>query len=122
MQPFRLRIIFLFAGSLCVLLALVNANGVSKLKPSVELRASKTLITFPCPPYQVSLSRACPSTGDFQVALTATAKGFNKQSSYVYSVTGGHVLGEGSNVTWDLSETRPGVYTATVQVQDKKKR
>jgi len=115
------RIIFLSAVALCFLLAPVNSlNGASGEKRSVELKASKTVITFLCPPYHVS--RACSTTADFQVALTATAKGFNKQSSYVYTVSGGRVLGEGSKVTWDLSETWPGVYTATVEVQDKKKR
>ena len=111
---------------LCVLLITVAAQkGVAKglltSKPSVELQASTTKITYPCPPGFLSKFRSCPSTPSFQVALTSTAKDFNKQPAYVYSVTAGRVVGEGDKVTWDLSEFGPGVYTASVEVHDNKK-
>ena len=51
----------------------------------------------------------------------AAAAGFGKQPSYVYTVSGGRIVGEGSKVAWDLSENGPGYYTATVEVQDKQK-
>jgi hypothetical protein len=73
-----LRITFLLATSVfCVLLASVMApqglsNGLLKRKLSVVLQASTTLITYPCAPDWHSSSRTtCPSTADFQVALTA---------------------------------------------------
>src|SRR2546423_1361819 len=77
---------------LCVLLITVVAQrGLSKglltRKPSVELQASTTKITYPCPPDFLSISRSCPSTADLQVGLTSIAKDFNKQPSYVYTVT-----------------------------------
>jgi hypothetical protein len=37
---------------------------------------------------------------------------------YTWTVTGGKISGEGKNVTWDLSGSQPGSYTATVQVSD----
>ena len=37
---------------------------------------------------------------------------------YTWSVTGGKISGDGKNVTWDLSGSMPGTYTATVQVSD----
>ena len=88
-QSSSLRVICLCAGSLlCVLLASVLApngasNGLVKTRPSVDLRASTTLITNPCPPGAYSGSRSCPSTADLQVALTAITKAFNKQSVFV---------------------------------------
>lgn len=111
---------------LCVLLASAMApqglsKGLLKRKPSVVLQASKTLITFPCPPDDHSSSGSCPSTFDFQVALTAIAKDFNKLLLYTYTVAGGRVVGEGSKVTWDLSGAGPGIYAATVEIQDNKK-
>lgn len=123
-QSSRLRVISL-SSVLCVLLASVlGPNGASnalvKTRPSVELRASTTLITYPCPPGAYSGSRSCP-TADLQVALTAITKAFNKQSVFVYTTSGGRVVGEGSKVTWDLSEAGPGIYTATVEAQDNKK-
>jgi hypothetical protein len=37
---------------------------------------------------------------------------------YTYSTTGGRIVGDGSNVTWDLSGAAPGTYTTTVEVND----
>jgi hypothetical protein len=111
---------------MCVLLVSVMAqNGASawllKKKPSVELHASTTSITYPCPPNGHSISRSCPFTAEHQIGLTVITKDFNKQSIYAYTVTGGRVVGEGSKVAWDLSEVGPGFYAATVEVHDNKK-
>jgi hypothetical protein len=38
--------------------------------------------------------------------------------TYTWSVTGGKITGDGKNVTWDLSGSQPGTYTATVTVND----
>ena len=121
------RIISLFSSSfLCVMFASAMAPKESsarllKTKPSVELQASKTLITYPCQPDWHSMSGACPSEVDPQVALTAVTKAFSKQSVYVYTVSGGRIVGEGSKVIWDLSEAGPGVYAAVVEARDNKK-
>lgn len=126
-QRSGLRLISLAATSLlCVSLASVMApkgssNRLLKKKPSVVLQASTTLITLPCPPDARSNSDSCSSTSVVQVGLTAVAKDFNGQLIYAYAVTGGRVVGEGSNVTWDLNGVWPGFYTATVEVQDNKK-
>jgi hypothetical protein len=37
---------------------------------------------------------------------------------YSYTVTGGRITGEGTNVSWDLSGVGPGTYTASVEVDD----
>ena len=121
------RLISLAATSLlCVLLASViapkgSSNRLMKKKPSVVLQASTTSITLPCPPDAHSISDSCPSTSVVQVGLTAVAKDFNEQLTYAYAVTGGRVAGEGRNATWDLNGVWPGFYTATVEVQHKKK-
>jgi len=122
-----LRTVFIVgAAVLGVLLPAVMArheasNGFLGKKPSVVLQASKTSVTHPCPPGSHSTSRSCPTTVDMQVALTAVAKGFSKPT-YSYNVGGGRIIGEGSNVTWDLSDARPGFYRAIVEVEDSKKR
>ncbi len=124
-QPFSLRRIFLVAGSLCLLLAFGTARDEASSgwfkKPSVELLASRRVITYPCPPDWHSASRSCPTTFDLPVDLTAVTNGFNRQSIYVYTVTGGRIVGQGSQVNWDLSEAGPGFYAVTVEVQDNKK-
>ena len=121
-----LRTVFIVgAAVLGVLLPAVMArheasNGFLGKKPSVVLQASKTSVTHPCPPGSHSTSRSCPTTVDMQVALTAVAKGFSKPT-YSYNVGGGRIIGEGSNVTWDLSQAGPGFFRAIVEVQDNKK-
>jgi hypothetical protein len=98
-----------------------SSNELSKNKPSVVLQASTTSITLPCPQSAISISGSCPRTAALQVILMSAAKDFNKQSLYAYTVTDGRVVGEGSRVTWDLSEVGPGLHTATVEVKDSKK-
>jgi len=121
-----LRTVFIFgAPVLGVLLPAVMAkpevsNALVGNKPSVVLQASKTSITYPCPPSWHSTSRSCPTTVDMQVPLTTVVKGFSRPT-FSYNVGGGRIIGEGSNVTWDLSEARPGFYRAIVEVQDSKK-
>lgn len=117
------RIISLAAALLlCVLLASANqdgfSNGLLKAKPSVELHASKTLITYGCVRGMHSHSGSCPPIYDVNVALTSITTSFNKEAVYVYKVTGGRIVGESKNVVWDLSEAAPGIYTATVEVHD----
>jgi hypothetical protein len=36
--------------------------------------------------------------------------------AYTWSVTGGQVIGQGSDITWDFAGVRPGAYTASVKV------
>lgn len=126
-QPSSLGIGFVSGTALlCALLASAMApkaasTGLLKTKPSVELQASKTLLTYPCPPDWHSISRSCPSTADLQIALTAVARDFNKQSVYAYAVSGGRIVGEGRKVIWDLNGFGQGIYAATVEVQDDKK-
>ena len=111
--------------SLFVLFAWVISHGASTnaslgIKRSVELRTSNTIITWPCP--QGACSSSCPLTSNFRLPLAAFAYGFNQRATYAYSVGAGRIVGEGSRVTWDLSDVGPGLYTATVEVADSSKR
>lgn len=42
----------------------------------------------------------------------------NDVLTYVYKVSAGKIVGTGANVTWDLSDVAPGVYTISVGVDD----
>ena len=98
-----------------------SANGWLTSKRSVVLHASRTLVTLPCPPDFGSISRSCPTRLESGVTLTSETKDFHKQANYTYTVTGGVIVGKGSEVTWDLNGFGPGYYMATVQVADSKK-
>jgi len=62
-------------------------------------------------------SQATPANS--QVQLTTNASDPDGDTLlYTYSVTGGRIVGEGPNVSWDLSGVQPGTYTSTVEVDD----
>ncbi len=42
----------------------------------------------------------------------------NDVLTYNYTVSGGRIVGQGANVSWDLSGVQPGTYTVTVGVDD----
>ena len=111
---------------LCVLLTssafqTSSANGLLMKKGSVVLHASRTSLIYPCPPNSCSNSGSCPKTFEAGVRLRSEVKDFHKQAIYAYTVTGGRVAGEGSEVSWDLTGVSPGFYMATVEVQDNSK-
>lgn len=121
--PKRMRIISPMAVSWVLLAAITSprtvANEWVKSKPSVALRASKTLAMIPCPPGMRPLSDACSPNG-LQVTLTSEADGF-RNPDFAYTVGVGRILGERNFVVWDLTGVSPGIYTATVEVRDSKK-
>ena len=38
--------------------------------------------------------------------------------TYNYTVSGGRIVGQGANVTWDVGGLQPGTYTITAGVND----
>lgn len=106
-----------------LLTSVVSQEALSNVllgrKPSVELRTSNTVITLPCPPG--FCSHSCPLTSDFRLPLAALTEDFHQHAFYTYSVGAGRIVGQGSRVTWDLSDVGPGLYTATVEVTEGKR-
>ena len=57
--------------------------------------------------------------GDMTIVVKAQAVSpAQRKNVYKYSVSGGSVIGEGKNVIWNLSNTKPGTYHITVTVSD----
>jgi hypothetical protein len=80
------------------------------------LTFDKTSVTLPCPPGTRPVSGDC---GEPSVRVTTTAVDpENDVLTYNYTVSGGRIVGQGANVTWDLSGVRPGTYTITAGVDD----
>ncbi len=42
----------------------------------------------------------------------------NDVLTYNYTVSGGRIVGQGANVSWDLTGVNPGTYTITAGVDD----
>lgn len=83
---------------------------------AVEL--SKNVVTLPCPP-GFRPKEGQTGCGEQTVDIRTTAVDpENDVLTYNYTVSGGRIVGQGANVTWDLSGVRPGTYTVTVGVDD----
>ncbi len=83
---------------------------------SVDL--STDTIKKPCQPgFQPVEGEVCPDEQTVDVRTNATDPE-GDVITYNYSVSGGRIIGQGANVTWDLSDVNPGTYTVTVAVDD----
>ncbi len=78
---------------------------------------SVTTIRLPCELGESDAS--CAPSGSQTVALKTTASDPDGDKLlYVYTVTGGKIIGDGSTASWDLHGVQPGDYTAFVSVED----
>jgi hypothetical protein len=59
----------------------------------------------------------CPDNTTISLSTTATNPE-NEVLVYQYTVSGGRIVGQGANVTWDLSGVRAGTYTVTTAVDN----
>lgn len=92
------------------------------VQPSVTLTASSERVVLlenyggpePCP--------SCNPT-PMPVELAAATRSLQgRKLTYIYTVTGGKILGEGARVRWDLSGLKPGVYSVRVRVRGRRGR
>ena len=83
---------------------------------SVDL--SEKTITQPCQPgFQPKEGVECRDDQTVNVRTNATDPE-GDVITYNYTVSGGRIVGQGENVTWDLSGVNTGTYTITVAVDD----
>ena len=84
---------------------------------SVTLSTSEILL--PCAPGTVVREGAsCPDGSTVTVATKGSSTDPTDVLTYNYTVSGGRIVGSGSNVTWDLSGARAGTYTITSGVDN----
>jgi hypothetical protein len=83
---------------------------------NVEL--SETTVTGRCPDgFRPAAGAVC--SDDMSVNVTTTAVDpENDVLTYQYTVSGGRIVGQGANVSWDLTGAQPGTYTITAGVDD----
>jgi hypothetical protein len=83
--------------------------------PGVELKASVDKITLSCKGGETPT--VCST--DAKVQLKSIASDADGDTLlYTYSVTGGRMSGDGSEVAWDLSGVEAGIYNISVEVDD----
>jgi hypothetical protein len=80
------------------------------------LNVSDADVVIPCPPGTTS-TESCNDGSTLSVSTTAVDPE-NDVLTYNYTVSGGRIVGQGANVTWDVGGLQPGTYTITAGVND----
>ena len=84
-----------------------------------DLSLSSDHLVLPCEPGQSpDEGKPSPSRTMLLDVATRSADLDDDPLVYVYKVSGGRIVGNGSNVQWDLSEAKAGTYTITAGVDD----
>jgi PKD-like domain len=96
-----------------------RANEVINPPANVTAVAlSQDTVTLPCPERTRAKEGAnCSDNQTINVTTTAVDPD-NDPLTYQYTVSGGRIVGQGANVSWDTSGLRPGTYTITTAVDD----
>jgi hypothetical protein len=90
-------------------------NGFANV---TNLTLSQTEVVLPCPPGQQPREGVvCSDNMTVQVTTTAVDPE-NDVLTYNYTVSQGRIVGQGANVSWDLTGVAPGTYTITAAVDD----
>ena len=75
------------------------------------LELSHTEIVLNCP----ASDEPCSNNKIIKVK-TVALKPEGVEQKYVYTISAGKIIGEGSNVEWDLSDAKPGTYVITAGI------
>lgn len=92
---------------------------IENLKPTINsLELSDTTIKLPCAAGErPKEGEVCSDDQTINVRTNATDPE-NDVLTYNYTVSGGRIVGQGSNVSWDLSGVNEGTYTITATIDD----
>lgn len=87
--------------------------------PTVTVTSSSARVTLAanCGEGQRPDSNCTPTSSTVQLTANATDPD-GDTLLYTWTTTGGRIVGDGPNVTWDLSGVSNGTYTANVEVDD----
>ena len=86
----------------------------------VLVNASRSLVTLP--PRNVDPAGLPCELTESEVRLSANSTAPHKGDiNFTWQVPIGRLIGEGREVTWDLSDVQEGTYTATVEASDRHK-
>lgn len=90
----------------------------NKFADVTNLALSGNRVTIPCPPGQQPREGVTCSDNQTVGVTTTAVDPENDVLTYNYTVSGGRIVGQGANVSWDLSGVNPGTYTITAGVDD----
>jgi hypothetical protein len=119
----RKRLTVIFGVLLLALSAFVFTSSQASQKnkqaaPAPPPQSPPPTITLDADTQVVTLCPDAESTANPRVHLKAQGiSPEGKPLRYKWTVSGGRLDGEGTDVVWDLSDARPGVYNAAVTVE-----
>jgi hypothetical protein len=94
-------------------------TGENNKAPDVtDLSLSRTEVAASCPSGQVPQEGAACSDKMTVLVTSAAVDPEEDVLMYQFTVSGGRIVGQGANVTWDLTGIAPGTYTITAGVDD----
>jgi hypothetical protein len=94
-------------------------DGTLNHAPNVtDFALDKIQLKFKPLPEGVSPDDVGPSTDMMINVATSAEDAENDVLDYHYTISGGRIVGSGSNVQWDLNGVLPGTYTITAGVDD----
>jgi hypothetical protein len=94
-----------------------STEGPGTIKPFADvtdLEVEDSMVTLPC----ANGTDGCSDKSTLSVKSTATSSDPTDTLLYNYTVSGGRIVGNGSNVSWDLSGAKAGTYTITSAVDN----
>lgn len=83
-----------------------------------KVNLSRTEITAACSTLESQSGNSCADGLKSVEVSTEASDPENDVLSYVYTVSGGKIVGDGAKVVWDMSGVRPGIYTVMASVDD----
>jgi hypothetical protein len=110
-------------GLLFALMGLLNVSvKAQEKKPKERIISTQT---GPSPEVKLSehasiITPCDDSQSSSQIPLTASVTNFSNPNELRYSwrASGGRLVGDGPNATWDLTGATPGTYSATIEVDN----
>jgi hypothetical protein len=84
-----------------------------------DLILSATEITASCSAVEPRQNKECSNSPRIlNVSASSNMPEDEDWLVFIYTVSGGRIVGEGKDVMWDLSDVKPGTYTITAKVDD----
>ena len=93
-----------------------SATPLERNEPE-KLVLDRDKVCRPCPPGNRPMGRA--DCDDIMKISVSAGKSKDDGSVYVYTVSGGRIIGEGAKVVWDVTDAEPGTYQIRVDIEDK---
>lgn len=95
-----------------------NGGGGRSFANVAELTLSKNEITAYCITEDSPKGEVCSEDAEIEIATKHSSNDVTDVVTYNYTVSGGKIIGTGTNVMWDLTGVKPGKYTITAGVDN----